>query len=562
MLRIHWKHALFAAGVAAALGLGVTFADNARKRARIRESVIPVEIASNGDEIVPGRVLIRLRKPLPPALLAELYHYGVGLDGVLDGDVSVLRVPPVAPADFIAECFRDLDEVDFCEPDTVVHTDFVPSDPQLRQQWHLQKIKAPAAWNICTGYSTTVIAVVDTGCDPNHPDLQEKLVAGYNFISNNTVTTDDNGHGTHVAGIAGATTDNGVGVAGVGYRCAIMPVKVLDSTGTGTFAAVAAGISYASRNGAKIINLSLGAPSSSLALTAAVETATQRGCLVIAAAGNSATQDLQYPAACSSALAIGASTPTDERASFSNYGSWVDIAAPGSSIVSTFPTVDVTLGSGTSYKTMSGTSMATPIVSGVAGLLYSYLGVNATPAKVRSLLEATADPIAKTWTNSGRVDASAALDRAARPASTIDGIVRNVAIHLGRWKSGDVSSIQTADSSFFETTAQGSRGRRVAEVDLDLDGLGGVLSSIDVRLNTKSSVYTKQTISIYNWSRSVYEIVDTTNARTASAERRIQVAQAPSSFVRNGVLRVRVTQSAAAAFVMGIDHAAARAVIL
>lgn len=544
----------------AVAGLGVTFADNARRKRVAPASEIPVEIATNGEEIVPGRILIRLKRPLPRMLQMQLQECGVVLEGVLDGNVAIVNVPQVAPTDLIADCFRELDEVDFCEPDAVVHTDFVPSDPRMSLQWHIAQIKAPQAWNVSTGFRNTIIAIIDTGVDPIHPDLGEKLVKGYNFVGNNTNTADDNGHGTHVAGIAGAATDNSIGVAGVGYRCSIMPVKVLDSTGSGTFSAVASGISFASRNGAKIINLSLGGASSSLALAAAVDAATQRGSLIIAAAGNSASQDPQYPAAYSQSVAVGASTPTDERASFSNYGSWVDIAAPGSSIFSTFPTSNVTLGSGTSYKSMSGTSMATPVVAGVAGLIYSYLGANATPATVRSLLEATADPICKTWTNAGRVDAAAALQRAAQPAAPKDGNVANIAIHLGRWKGGDVSSVRAQDTTYFETTAQGSRGARTAEVDIDIDGLTGVLSSLDVHIVARSSVYTKQWIAFYNWSRAQFETVDTSNSRTTPQDRRIYISSAPSSFVKNGVLRIRVTQEAAAAFFQGIDFASARVV--
>ncbi|MBI3820097.1 MAG: peptidase S8 [Planctomycetes bacterium] len=553
-----FRRGLLIFGLLACAGTGAVFARAAARARSVGSPSFEIETAMNGDEVVSGRVLIRLRKPLPRDLRLALQQNGVLYHESLDGGVEVLDVPPVAPPDYIAECFRQLDEVDFCEADTVVHADFIPNDSQYPAQWHLPKIGAPRAWNVCTGYSNIIIAIVDTGIDLDHPDLKEKIVQGYNFIAHTNDANDDHGHGTHVAGIAGAATDNGAGVAGVGYRCALMPVKVLDSTGTGSYATVASGIGFAARNGARVINLSLAGTAVSQALHAAVQSAVQSGALVVAAAGNEHTTNEMYPAAYVEAVSVAASTPTDVRAPFSNYGSWVDIAAPGTAIVSTFPINAVTLGGGANgYQTLSGTSMAAPVVSGVAGLLYSYLGAGATPAKVRGILEATADPIAKSYTTNGRVDAGLALERASSPATIRQGTVRSISIHLGRWKHGDVSSVRAADDQTFDDTAQAAGGVRTAEVDLDIDSLDGIAASFDVSILSKTSAYTSQMISLYNWARDRYEIVDKSNARPAAAARRVSIASAPGVYLKNGLLRVRVTNEARAAFVQSIDFVSA-----
>lgn len=540
--------------VAGIVVIGSTFASRGRQKPPRTRSVVPMETATNGDLVVPGRVLLRLNRPLRPEVRDYLQHFGVSLEGVLDGGVEVVAVPVAAPADLIAECFRAIEEVEFCEPDTIVTTDIVPGDPEFVHQWHLTKIRAPEAWNTSSGASTTVIAVLDTGVDGSHPDLTGKLSPGYNFISNNTNTTDDNGHGTHVAGIAAASTDNSLGIAGVGYRCSIMPVKVLDASGTGSYSTIAAGISYASRNGAKVLNLSLSGATPSLSLEAAVNAAIGRGCVVVAAAGNSGVTTEAWPAACSGSIAVAASTPADARASFSNYGTWVDLAAPGTSLLSTFPLATVTLGTAPSgYKNMSGTSMATPVVAGVAGLLYSYLGNQATPANVRSILESTANPIARNFTVHGRVDAAAALLEAVSPVGPRVGTPRNIAIKVGRWKAGDVSSITSVNQMAFETMAAGPRNRREAGVEIDVDGLTGTLSTLQVEVTSAATVFARQNIAIYNWARSRYDVVHTTDVRPVAASSKLDLSSSASSYVRAGTLRMRVTQSANTGFTGSID---------
>ena len=259
----------------------------------------------------------------------------------------------------------------------------VPNDSSfLTQQWAPQKVQADAAWSLWRPNGSSVVAIVDTGVALNHPDLVNKLyrnasgqVIGYDFINNDADPTDDQGHGTHCAGIAAAQVNNGIGISGIAGWDAnplasnstatrIMPVKVLSASGSGSLAAVASGIVFAADNGADVISLSLGASSSSATLDNAVAYAWSRGCVVVAAAGNSGSSTKSYPGACANVISVAATDTTDTLASFSNYGTWVSCAAPGVGIYSTYLN--------NSYASLSGTSMATPLVAGEVALLASH----------------------------------------------------------------------------------------------------------------------------------------------------------------------------------------------
>lgn len=328
---------------------------------------------------------------LPGARLAqENASLGVGLVS-LSGSVDVRRA---------VAYYRSLPNVEFAEPNFIARASHVPNDPSYSQQYGLGKMNCPAAWDLTTGDPGVVIAIVDTGVQLNHPDLAAKIVPGYDFVNGDTSADDDEGHGTHCAGIAAAITNNGVGIAGVGYHCKIMPVKVLDSQGSGSYSDVADGITWAADNGAKVISLSLGGPSASATLEAAINYAWNRGAVVVAAAGNSNTSAPAYPAYYANAIAVGSTDQADQRSPFSNFGNWVDVAAPGSQIYSTY------VGGG--YQTLSGTSMACPGVAGLAGLAWSHGGGSVSNSNIRSAIESTCDNVGS-WLAFGRVNAANAL---------------------------------------------------------------------------------------------------------------------------------------------------------
>lgn len=248
-------------------------------------------------------------------------------------------------------------------------------------QWNLPAIETELGWNLSKGSKEVVVAVVDTGVQADHPDLQGQLLAGYNAITNGGAPDDDVGHGTHVSGIIGALTNNEEGVAGISWYNKILPVKALDNSGAGTTYSVAEGIIWAADHGAKVINLSLGNYADSQFLHDAIKYAYDRDVVIVSASGNDNTERPGYPAAYEEVIAVAATNSTGERASFSNYGDYIDVAAPGESIASTYPD--------NQYAALSGTSMASPHVAALAGLVRS-LNPELTNKEVTELLTSNA----------------------------------------------------------------------------------------------------------------------------------------------------------------------------
>jgi subtilisin family serine protease len=315
-----------------------------------------------------------------------------------------------------------------------------PNDPSYGAQWSLATTNALGGWNAYPGsYDAPSapqppIAIVDTGIDSTHPDFSGRVdtADGANCLSGTCVSStaiDDEGHGTHVAGIAAASANNLTGVAGVAYDAPLIPVKVLDYSGNGTASGVAAGIVWAADHGARVINLSLGSTLYSQAVCDAVTYATSKNALVVAAAGNNGSTTPFYPAACPGAIGVGATDSTDAVPYWSDTGSAnVFVSAPGVSILSTYL-------SG-SYQTESGTSMAAPFVSGLAELLLAQSSTR-TPGDVARIFASTSDKVGGvaygsdpkgtcagcTWNASygyGRVDVANALTGTTPPPPAPD----------------------------------------------------------------------------------------------------------------------------------------------
>jgi thermitase len=299
----------------------------------------------------------------------------------------------------------------YVEPNFLLQAaDTIPNDPDWGLQYGLVNIRAPQGWDLSRGSSSVTIAIVDTGVDLNHLDLVGKLVAGYDFVNNDTDPQDDNGHGTHVAGIAAASTNNALGIAGVSWGARIMPVKVLNASGGGTYANTATGVIWAVDHGAQVINLSLGGTGPSSVLEDAINYAHSKGAVVVAAAGNGGTNFVLYPARYPNVIAV-ARTDSSNHWDGSNYGPEVDLAAPGTSIYSTV------IG-GYDYK--SGSSMATGFVSGLAAVLKGVAG-NTSPDTIESQLESTALDIEfagwDEYTGAGLIQMDAAIQQALQEAN-------------------------------------------------------------------------------------------------------------------------------------------------
>lgn len=369
-------------------------------------------------------ILVRFRADATDAQKADDI---ASVGGWVDGTIPQIGFTRVALPGDANDAFTDGDQtaallasepgVAQAELDHGVHLQFDPNDQYYWNdpitglgQWGIRKAFVNGAWDRVRGSVAVTVAVLDTGVDSGHPDLQGALVPGATFVSqpsgdcDPSSTVDDNSHGTHVAGIVGANGNNGIGIAGVAFGVKVMPIKVLDCDGQGSLSDVATGITYAADHGARIVNLSLGSPFDSTALHAAVTYATQKNVLVVSAAGNcgaggtncTSTNQLDYPAAYPEVLAVGATDTDDSVAFFSTQNSSVKVVAPGRRIISTtprYPTVSSrTEGTPQNYAAFSGTSQASPFVSGVAALVLSG-EPTLTPAALIQRIESTADQL-------------------------------------------------------------------------------------------------------------------------------------------------------------------------
>jgi len=282
-------------------------------------------------------------------------------------------------------------------------------------QWNLPAIETERGWALSRGSDDVVIAVLDTGVQLDHPDLQGRITEGINLVGEGD-PDDDVGHGTHVAGIIAATVNNGEGVAGLSWRGRIMPVKVLDSSGSGTTYSVAEGIIWATDHGADVINMSLGNYASAEFLHDAIRYAYDRGVVLIAASGNDNTDQPGYPAAYPEVFAVAATDAGDNKAPYSNYGDYIDVAAPGDAIASTYP--------GNQYAALSGTSMASPHAAALAGLIKS-VSPDLTNEEVMDIMRKTAvdlgDEGRDIYFGYGRIDVKRALEAAEQTANTLGG---------------------------------------------------------------------------------------------------------------------------------------------
>jgi subtilisin family serine protease/PKD repeat protein len=328
----------------------------------------------------------------------------------------VADVPLNTVSSFIEQISRN-PFVRYVEPNMKRQALLEPNDINWTAQWGPKKIEANYAWNTTLGSSGIIVAVVDTGVDYTHPDLAGNYLAlGHDWVNDDDYPLDDFGHGAHCAGIIAAVINNSIGIAGLA-QVKIMAEKVLDDWGWGTDDWVASGIIHAVDQGANIISMSLGGYGYSRLLHEAVKYAYDNGVLLVAAAGNDNINVKAYPAAYEEVIAVAATNQSDLKAPFSNWGEWIELAAPGVSIYSTMPTYHVTLndyGYFNDYDYMSGTSMACPHVAGTAALIWSQY-LDATNDWVRAQLRCTVDDLGVSgfdeYYGYGRVNARKAVEQ-------------------------------------------------------------------------------------------------------------------------------------------------------
>ena len=395
---------------------------------------VPPE-GTDGAGYVPGQVLVKFKNATPQsAVNRQLAANGAQVTDTIEAlDVLILKVPPGREQRVIAGLSNN-PNVEYAEPNYIGHGTLTPDDPYFGPyQWGFENtgqtivdqtgtrdadIDASAAWDQATGTTAAgavKVAILDSGIDQDHQDLSSKIVLQKNFTSSNTADVEDRwGHGTHVAGIVGALTNNELGVAGGCPGCVLMNGKVLNDDLSGSYSWYAKGITWAADNRAKVINLSAGGRSPSKTLERSVNYAWSKGAVFVAAAGNSGTTSKLYPAYYRNAIAVAATDNRDKKASFSTYGTWVDVAAPGVNVFSTTPNHpfknESINGRQKNYDYGSGTSMSSPMSAAVAALIWSSKHGSSNSA-VRSRLEATADDIPGTGTywSAGRVNAERAV---------------------------------------------------------------------------------------------------------------------------------------------------------
>ena len=290
-------------------------------------------------------------------------------------------------------------QAEFIEPNYIYsQSGFAVNDPDYGKQWNLRQINVEGAWEQGAHGQGVTVAVIDTGISQG-PDLAKtEFVPGYDFVNDRTDATDDNGHGTHVAGTVAQSTNNRYGVAGVAHKAKLMPLKVLSRSGAGTISDIAEAIRFAADHGADVINMSLGGGGESKLMREAIDYAHGKGVVIVAAAGNDGSSPASYPAFYANVIGVSAIGPDQQKTSYSNYGEGVDIAAPGGATRQREldgilqETIDPRTSGQFQFKSFQGTSMAAPHVAGVAALVKSRRS-NLSPVQVWDILQASAQPV-------------------------------------------------------------------------------------------------------------------------------------------------------------------------
>ena len=352
-----------------------------------------------------GQILVKAKAGLPASEFDRVLkrNNARSIETIGSLKVHVVSVPEHAE-EAVVRALSKNPHVEFAELDMAVQAgEFIPNDPKFGSAWHLPKIQATDAWDFTTAEGI-IIAILDTGVDGTHPDLAANMVLGWNAVDGSSETSDVMGHGTAVAGTAAAAGNNSNGVTSIAWNAQIMPIRITNrSDGYAYWSDAARGLNWAADNGADVANISFAMTNSS-SVSSAAQNMRNKGGLVVIAAGNDGT-DPGY-ADNPNIITVSATTSSDSKASWSNYGSLIDVAAPGASILTT------TRGGG--YGNWNGTSFASPVTAGVVALI---MGANPTltPDEVETVLENSADKIAGDWHpnyGNGRVNAAVAVQMA------------------------------------------------------------------------------------------------------------------------------------------------------
>lgn len=411
-----------------------------------------------------------------------------------------------------------------------------PNDPYISLCWGLNNtgqsggtpdadIDAFEAWDTFTGYGNIVLAVVDTGVDPNHPEMAGKIKPGWNTYNNSSDTMDRYGHGTHVAGTAGANGNNAIGLAGVSWRVTIMPIKVLSDGGSGSEDQCGAGLIYGADNGANIETMSLQYYTGSSSFQASVDYAYGQGVLLIAATGNNQGRRIAYPAKFANCYGVGATNHFDNRASFSNYGPEIDVAAPGENVYSCLPN--------NGYGYLSGTSMATPHTSGLASLVWSF-DRGLTNSEVFEFIRETAEDKGTSGFDEyfgwGRINARFALNRALQDIA----FPTTISMFKGVRVSGTVKDAYNSDDSYYSAVGSAPPQNVGPSIGATVQGTSPRLLPSKLQFLIETSAAKSgmtQKVELKNMSNGQYELVDTRSVGLKDALAIIEITSNPARFI-------------------------------
>ena len=356
----------------------------------------------------------------------------IGLGGQIKHVYKHINALSATVPDDKVEELKEEPNIEDVEPDQVAHILVFPDEPMTEEQkkalsqaqtipWGVEKIQADEVWPSGDTGRDIKVCIIDTGIDYNHPDLKDNYRGGYNFLNSSPDPLDDNGHGTHVSGTV-AALDNDIGVVGVAPQAGIYALKTLDANGSGSYSNIIAAVDWAIDNGMQIISMSLGGSSYNKAFEDICNAAYNAGILLVAAAGNNggdgSKDTVSYPGRFDSVIAVAATDSNDQRASFSSCGPEVEVSAPGVSVPSTVPTSGTKYSDPSGYKSLSGTSMACPHVSGTAALVRK-AHPSMTNVEVRNVIASTSvnlgTPGRDIFFGFGRIDAKAAVGNSPQP---------------------------------------------------------------------------------------------------------------------------------------------------